>query len=84
MRKVNFQMLMCVDGYFEGPAGELGWHVVDGEFLRSAVDLPDSADTLLFGRVTCRWRHGRFRQGACCSPAGLRKDNPDDIPGSYH
>ena len=52
MRKIIFQMMITLDGYFEGPNRELDWHIVDDEFFRTAVDLLNSADTLLFGRVT--------------------------------
>lgn len=52
MRKLIFQMMISLDGYFEGPDRELDWHIVDDEFLQTAVDLLNSADTLLFGRVT--------------------------------
>jgi dihydrofolate reductase len=45
-------MMTTVDGYFEGPNKELDWHVVDDEFFQQAIDLLDSADLLLFGRVT--------------------------------
>ena len=44
--------MTTVDGYFEGPNKELDWHVVDEEFFQNAVDLLNSADILLFGRVT--------------------------------
>ena len=52
MRKIIFQMMVSLDGYFEGPHKELDWHRVDGEFNDYASDLLDSVDTLLFGRVT--------------------------------
>jgi dihydrofolate reductase len=52
MRKIIFQMMISVDGYFEGPDKELDWHVVDKEFISYAIDLLNSVDTLLFGRVT--------------------------------
>lgn len=52
MRKIIFQMMVSLDGYFEGPDHELDWHRVDGEFNDYARDLLDSVDTLLFGRVT--------------------------------
>ena len=52
MRKVIFQMMVSLDGYFEGPNKEIDWHVVDAEFNEYAVDLLNSADALLFGRVT--------------------------------
>jgi len=52
MRNIYFQMMISVDGFFEGPNRELDWHVVDRDFLNYAIDLLDSVDTLLFGRVT--------------------------------
>lgn len=52
MRKIIFQMMVSLDGYFEGPNKELDWHRVDDEFNGYAADLLDSVDTLLFGRIT--------------------------------
>lgn len=52
MRRVIFQNLTSVDGYFEGPAREIDWHNVDGEFNELAIDFLNSVDILLFGRVT--------------------------------
>jgi dihydrofolate reductase len=52
MRKIIFQMMVSLDGYFEGPNKELDWHFVDDEFNDYASDLLNSVDTLLFGRVT--------------------------------
>ncbi|NSL87725.1 dihydrofolate reductase [Chitinophaga sp. Mgbs1] len=52
MRKVVFQMMVSLDGYFEGPNREIDWHNVSGEFDDYAHQLLDSADTLLFGRIT--------------------------------
>ncbi len=52
MRRIIFQMLVSLDGYFEGPNKEIDWHVVDGDFNEYAVEMLNSVDTLLFGRVT--------------------------------
>jgi len=52
MRKVIFQMMISVDGYFEGPNREIDWHNVDNEFNDYAIGFLNSVDTLLFGRVT--------------------------------
>jgi dihydrofolate reductase len=52
MRKVIFQMLISLDGYFEGPNREIDWHNVDNEFNDYAIDFLKSVDTLLFGRIT--------------------------------
>lgn len=52
MRKLIFQMMVSLDGFFEGPNKELDWHVWDEEMNEYANELLNSADTLLFGRVT--------------------------------
>ncbi len=52
MRKVIFQMLTTLDGYFEGPDKEIDWHNVDDEFNNFAKDVLNNVDTLIFGRVT--------------------------------
>jgi dihydrofolate reductase len=52
MRKILFFMLTSLDGYFEGPNHDLGWHNVDDEFNDFSIEQLDSVDTLLFGRVT--------------------------------
>ncbi len=52
MRKVILANLVSVDGYFEGPNRELDWHNVDAEFNEPAEESLNSADILLFGRIT--------------------------------
>jgi dihydrofolate reductase len=52
MRKVIFQMMVTLDGLFEGPNREIDWHNVDDEFNQYAIELLSTVDTLLFGRVT--------------------------------
>ncbi len=52
MRRVVFFMLVTLDGFFEGPNGEIDWHVVDEEFNEFAIEQLNSVDMLLFGRVT--------------------------------
>jgi dihydrofolate reductase len=52
MRKLFVFNLMSLDGYFEGPNRDISWHNVDAEFNDYAIAMLDSADILLFGRVT--------------------------------
>ncbi len=52
MRKIILQMMVSLDGYFEGPNREIDWHNVDEEFNDLAISFLDTLDTLLFGRVT--------------------------------
>ena len=37
MRKIIFQNLISLDGYFEGPNKEIDWHKVDSEFNDFAI-----------------------------------------------
>jgi dihydrofolate reductase len=41
-----------LDGFYEGPNGELDWPIVDEEFNDFAVHQLEEADTLGFGRAT--------------------------------
>lgn len=52
MRKVIFQMMLTLDGFFEGPNREIDWHIMDEEMNNFAIDFLNNVDTLLFGRVT--------------------------------
>ena len=52
MRSVVGFVMTTVDGYFEGPNGELDWHNVDGEFNDFSLRQLDECDTLVFGRIT--------------------------------
>ncbi len=52
MRKLIVQMMVSIDGYFEGTRGELDWHVVDSEFNDFAIENLKKIDTLVFGRLT--------------------------------
>ena len=44
--------MMTLDGFFEGPNRDIGWHNVDAEFNDFAIEQLDSMDLILFGRVT--------------------------------
>ena len=37
MRKVIFQMLISLDGFFEGPNKEIDWQNVEGEFNKNSI-----------------------------------------------
>ncbi|UYQ92343.1 dihydrofolate reductase family protein [Chitinophaga horti] len=52
MRRIIYQATVSLDGFFEGPGHELDWHIVDEQFNKCAVQLLNSVDTLIFGRVT--------------------------------
>ncbi len=52
MRKLFAFNLVSLDGYFEGLKRDISWHNVDAEFNEYAIEMLNSVDKLLFGRVT--------------------------------
>jgi dihydrofolate reductase len=52
MRTLASFIFISLDGFYEGPNGELDWPTVDGEFDEFAVRQLDEADALGFGRAT--------------------------------
>jgi dihydrofolate reductase len=52
MRKLFMFNLITLDGFFEGPNKDISWHNVDAEFNDYAIEMLNSLDMLLFGRVT--------------------------------
>ncbi len=52
MRKVIVSNLVTLDGFFEGPNGELDWFVVDDDFFDYVKEMFKTVDTMLFGRKT--------------------------------
>ncbi len=69
MRKLFEFNLVSLDGYFEGPNRDISWHHVDDEFNEYAVDMLNSVDILLFGRVTYELMAGYWP-----APDALRDD----------
>jgi dihydrofolate reductase len=52
MRKVTVFNFVTLNGYFEGPKGDISWHRHGTEENEYAVKALKSGSTLLFGRVT--------------------------------
>lgn len=52
MRKLIVFNFLTLDGFFEGSNKEIDWFNVDEEFHEFAIAQLNSADPLLFGRVT--------------------------------
>ncbi len=44
--------LISLDGYFAGMNGDISWHNVEDEFQQMAIQVSNSGNVLLFGRVT--------------------------------
>jgi len=52
MRKVILFNFITLDGFFEDENQSLEWHNVDDEFNKFAIEQLNTADLLLFGRIT--------------------------------
>jgi dihydrofolate reductase len=52
VRKVIMFNMVTLDGYFEGPNHDINWHRVDEEFNDFSIEQINTADSILFGRVT--------------------------------
>jgi len=52
MRTLASFILTSLDGFYQGPDGELDWPIIDEEFDDFAIHQLDAADTLGFGRAT--------------------------------
>ncbi len=52
MRRLYSFNLITLDGFFEGPQQDLGWHNVDAEFNEFAIAQLETIGTILFGRIT--------------------------------
>lgn len=52
MRKLFSFNMVTLDGFFEGPNHDIGWHHVDDEFNQFAIEQTSNIGTILFGRVT--------------------------------
>lgn len=52
MRKLIAALQVSVDGFIEGPKGELDWAMeVDDETWREVFDMLESVDACILGRV---------------------------------
>lgn len=51
MRRLVWLVNVSLDGFFEGPNGELDWHTIDDEFHQHMNDVIGPAGVMLEGRV---------------------------------
>jgi dihydrofolate reductase len=52
MKKVILFNMLTLDGFYEGPGGDIDWHNTDEEFNQFAIQQTGTAGGLLFGRRT--------------------------------
>src|SRR5947209_10419686 len=77
LRKVFLFMMVTMDGFFEGPDHDIGWHNVDEEFNDFASRQLDEIDPLLFGRVT-------YEGMASFWPTQFAIENDPDVAGKMN
>jgi dihydrofolate reductase len=71
LRKVIFQNMVTLDGFFEGPDHDISWHMVDDEFNQYAIEFSQTIDLLLFGRKTYELMAGYWPS------EGAKEDDPE-------
>lgn len=69
MRKLNWAMMVSLDGFIAGPRGEINWHHADQEHALYAEKMLGTVDTILLGRVT-------YELMAAYWPEQTRTDSP--------
>src|SRR6478736_4687123 len=52
MRNVIAFMHVSLDGFAAGPDGEMDWITMDNEIFQDAIDLENTVDAAVYGRVT--------------------------------
>ena len=80
MRKVILFMMVTLDGFFEGPNGEIDWHNVDQEFNKFAIEQMDSVDILLFGRKTYKLMASYWPTPAAATDDPIVADKMNRLP----
>ena len=67
MRKIILDLAVSLDGFIEGPNGEIDWIVMDDSLGGGLVDFLDGIDTIFYGRISYDlW--GQYQADASASP----------------
>jgi dihydrofolate reductase len=64
MRNVTFLMNTSLDGFINGPNGEMDWIGSGDDIWADVIALQNTADTALFGRVNYQGAEGYWQSGA--------------------
>lgn len=68
MRRIVFFLSVSVDGFFEGPDRDIGWHKVDEEVHAHLNEVLGAMSAFLEGRITYQLMEG-YWPGADADPA---------------
>ena len=67
MKKIILDLAVTVDGFIEGPNGEIDWCIMDDSDGSDFIDFVNSIDTIFYGRVSYElW--GNYRPPEDASP----------------
>ncbi|MCL5069050.1 MAG: dihydrofolate reductase family protein [Thaumarchaeota archaeon] len=78
MRKIIWSVMTSLDGFVAGPSGEFDWPLADEEFEQTALDLLNSVDFIMFGRVTYQMM-ANYWPIAITNPTGVLNSNGTKI-----
>lgn len=67
MRKIILDLAVTLDGFIEGPQGEIDWCIMDEDGGSDFIDFVAGIDTIFYGRVSYElW--GNYQPGENASP----------------
>jgi dihydrofolate reductase len=73
-------MYVTLDGYFEGPNKELDWFVWDDKMAKYSIDLLNTVDAILFGRVTYQLMAGYWPTPSAASEDPVITEKMNSLP----
>jgi dihydrofolate reductase len=72
MRKIILDLAVSLDGYIEGPNGEIDWIVMDDSLGGGLIDFLDGIDTIFYGRISYDlWGRYQPEEGASIGDKAL-------------
>jgi len=80
MKKIIFRQTLSLDGYFEGPGGEIEWHVVDDDHKDCVIDLLGATDAILMGRKSYELMARFWPQALVAGKDALIKEKMNSLP----
>ncbi len=80
MRKLLMFNLVSLDGFFEGANRDISWHNVDAEFNECAIEMLNSVDMLIFGRVTYELMVSYWPTPAAMNDDPIVADKMNNLP----
>jgi dihydrofolate reductase len=72
--------MITLDGFYEGPNGEIDWHNVDEEFSEYSLDLLNNIDIVLLGRKTYQLMADYWQSGMATTSQPLVANQMNSLP----